>query len=294
MACDCHIHYIPQEIAEHTSFYKGVWSDKEKVFSYLEANAIEKALLVYPSTDAYQKLGQKETCRLYNQKLELISKENPKIFAAGLVDTQDKAGLVEQVKELKERGFKALSLASSFQGKFLLEEIRPLFEAAGSFSLPLFVHPQTINPIGFERVKDPLIMPVLEYSFDLSVFMALLMVEGILTELPVKFIFSSLGGVIPFLRYRLDRVYAMLRARDMVKDLKDAPSEILKKVYVDTSGAPLENVKAALSLFGEDKVLWGSDYPAMTAIKENMAELNGLGAAKEKIIRQNFINLFQV
>jgi aminocarboxymuconate-semialdehyde decarboxylase len=86
----------------------------------------------------------------------------------------------------------------------------------------------------------------------------------------------------------------MLRAREMVKDLGKLPSEIFKKVYVDTSGASLSNIKLAIDLFGEDKILWGSDYPVSGDVKSNLAMLDGLGPeVKEKITSNNFIKIFK-
>ncbi|MBN3041111.1 MAG: amidohydrolase family protein, partial [Candidatus Omnitrophica bacterium] len=145
----------------------------------------------------------------------------------------------------------------------------------------------------FERIKDPLLMPVLEYSFDASMFMGLLMMEGIIEKYKVKFIFSSLGGITPFLKDRFDRVYQMLRKRQIVKDLGKLPTEILKKIYVDTSGASLGNIRLALELFTEDKLLWGSDYPVCAGIADNLKMLDALGEkTKEKIISSNFKSIF--
>ncbi|MFA6282211.1 MAG: amidohydrolase family protein, partial [Candidatus Omnitrophota bacterium] len=279
-------------IAENTSFYRGVWMDKPRLFEFLDVNQINKALLVYPATDAHLKIGHASLCEIYNSNLEALIEENQKIIGCGIVDLDVNVHL--QVKNLKESGFKGVSIASSEGGKFILEELVPLFESAEKHELAVFVHPQTINPIGFERVKDPLLMPVLEYSLDNSMFMGLLMMEGILEKFKINFIFSSLGGVTPFLKDRYDRVYTMLRGREIVKDLGKLPSEILKKVYVDTSGASLANIKLAIDLFGEDKILWGSDYPVAGDVKTNLAMLDGLGPEiKEKIINENFIKLFQ-
>jgi predicted TIM-barrel fold metal-dependent hydrolase len=200
-----------------------------------------------------------------------------------------------QLKNLKEAGFKGISIASSQDGKFILDKLQPLFEAAEKNKLAIFVHPQTINPIGFERVKDPLLMPVLEYSFDNSMFLGLLMMEGILEKFDINFIFSSLGGVLPFLKDRFDRVYLMLRNRQLVKDLGKLPSQILNKVYVDTSGASLQNIKLAIELFGEDKILWGSDYPVNVDITTNLSMLAQLGSEiKSKITFKNFTKLFAI
>jgi predicted TIM-barrel fold metal-dependent hydrolase len=295
MLYDSHIHFIPKELSEFTSFYKGVWTDKEKLYDYLETNGIEKALLTYPSTDAYLKIGEKKVCQIYNQAQEKLIKENSKIIAAGLVNLELNDQAAGQIKNLSERGFKALSLSSSYHGKFSITELKPLFKAAQEFKLPIFIHPQTINPIGFERVKDPLLMPVLEYSFDSSMFMGLLMTKGILQEFKVDFIFSSLGGIIPFLKNRFDRVYTMLRKREIVKDLGDLPSKILKKVYVDTSGASLENIKMAIDFFGPGHILWGSDYPVCGNLQNSLKGLDELGKElKNKIISKNFSKLFNL
>lgn len=294
MLCDAHIHFIPEKLSAYTTFYKGVWADKDKLYDFLEKNNIDKALLCYPSTDAYLKLEVfSRVCDIYNSCLEEIIKENSKIIGAGIVDIENVATISSQVKELKQKGIGAISLASSHKGEFLVKELEPLFQAAEEFNLPIFVHPQTINPIGFERVKDPLLMPVLEYSLDSAMFMGLLMTEGILEKYKLKFIFSSLGGIIPFLKDRFDRVYAMLRERGIVKDLGRRPSEILKNVYVDTSGGSLKNIELAIDLFGEDKLLWGSDYPVSGDIQSNLAILDKLGPElKEKITTKNFKTVF--
>lgn len=291
MLCDSHIHFIPRDVSENTSFYKGIWSDKVRLFEFLEINKIDKALLVYPATDAHLKLGWQKLCEIYNFFLAALVEENPKIIGFGIIDLS--SSIPAQVKHLREEGFKGISIPSSQDGAFVLDKLNPLFEAAEKHKLAIFVHPQTINPIGFERIKDPLLMPVLEYSFDNSMFLGALMMGGILEKFNINFIFSSLGGVAPFLKDRFDRVYAMLRARELVKDLGKPPSEIFKKVYVDTSGSSLANIKLAIDLFGEDKILWGSDYPVAPNVKDNIAMVDALGKnIAEKITGGNFCSLF--
>jgi aminocarboxymuconate-semialdehyde decarboxylase len=79
----------------------------------------------------------------------------------------------------------------------------------------------------------------------------------------------------------------------MVKDLGKLPSQILKKIYVDTSGASLRNIRLAIDLFGEDKILWGSDYPVNADVNENLKMFDSLiNEVKEKIISGNFLKLF--
>jgi len=294
MLSDAHIHFIPHELSVHTSFYKGIWTGKEKLYEFLDKHSIEKALLVYPSTDAYLKIGSGKECQIYNSAIEQILNENKKIIASGILNLDDLANAAKEIEELKNKGFASINLPSSYKGKFIIEELDEVFQAAGKFNLPVFIHPQTINPIGFERVKDPLLMPVLEYSFDISMCLGLLMMNEVFDKYDTKFIFSSLSGIIPFLSSRFDRVYSMLRKREIVKDLGKLPTQILKNVYVDTSGATLKNIELALDLFGQDHILWGSDYPVNSNVEENLGMLDSLGKdLREKITSKNLLSLFE-
>jgi len=294
MLADSHIHFIPEELSSQTTFYKGIWANKDKLYEFLDSNNIDKALLVYPSTDAHLKLGGfRKVVEIYNRELEKVLKENSKIIAACLVDVENLSNISKEIAQLKGRGFRAINLASSYNGEFIVDKLFPLFEAAEEYNLPIFVHAQTINPIGYERVKDPLLMPVLEYSLDTSMFLGLLMMQGVLDKFKVKFILASLGGVVPFLKDRFDRVYTMLRKREIVKDLGRLPSAILKEVYVDTSGASVGNIKLALDLFGQDHILWGSDYPVNVDPESNLKILDEFDRqVKEKITYKNLTTLF--
>jgi len=102
MLTDAHIHFIPEEIASCTSFFKGAWSDKQKLYDFMDNQNIEKALLVYPSTDAHLKLGIKKEVSIYNRSVEQILKENSKIIAACLVDIEDLSDVGLQLAELKK------------------------------------------------------------------------------------------------------------------------------------------------------------------------------------------------
>jgi len=291
MVCDSHIHFIPKELSSLSAFYKGIWSDKEKLYEYLSLNQIKKSLLVSPSFDI--NIDTKWLFYTYNKSIIKIAEENNNIIPAGILNLEDIENLKEQLRELKNMGFKVVNLFSSYKGKFIIKDIIKYFEDFQNFGFFVFFHPQTNNPIGFERINDPLLMPVLEYTFDLSMCLGILLMEEVFDKFNIKFIFSSLGGVIPFLKDRFDRVYIMLRAKNMVKELKDLPSNIFKKIYVDTSGSNVDNIKIALDTFGENNVLWGSDYPANTNIKNNIDSLNKLGSPlKEKIIKNNFLSLF--
>lgn len=268
MIIDAHSHYLPEEIIKLASFYNPGWMDIEGQLKSMEASGIEKAVLHYPTSDAHIKLNDEEkACKIYNDGLTRVLRKYPhKFIGLGILPFFDKEKMFYEFKRcIKELGVRGISLASSYDGVYLDDKrFYPLYEEAQAEKIPLFVHTQTINPIGFERVNDPLITPVLEYMFDISISVSKMMIADIFSSFPeLKFVFAHFAGVLPFLKDRMDTVYTMLRLRNMVKNLGKAPSEILKCVYCDTSAVKSKNIlEMALDMFGPEHLLWGSDYPA--------------------------------
>lgn len=264
---DFHTHYIPREIAEHTAFFKVNWSDIDRLLKSMDAHNIEKAFLFYPSTDAHVNLGGwGNVCRIYNQKIaDVVSVHPDRLAGAGIVAPDNPSGLLQQLQEIKNLGLKVLSLSSSYDGKYLDEEIFfPVYEFASREKIPIHVHPQIISPIGEERVKDPLLTPVLEYMFDVSISIGKMMMSGVFDKFHnVDFIFAHYGGVIPFVKERFDNTYQMLRGRNFVKDLGRRPSEFFANLYFDTSGSRSAAALAcALEVAGSSHIVFGSDFPA--------------------------------
>ena len=139
--------------------------------------------------------------------------------------------------------------------------------------MPVHVHAQIMNPIGEERVRDPLLTPVLEYVFDVSVCIGKMMMSGTFLKFPdVKFIFAHYGGVLPLVKERFDTTYSMLRRREFVKDLSKLPSAYFKNLYFDTSGSKSSaSLACSLEVTDAGHILFGSDFPANQGVAEAIA-----------------------
>lgn len=296
---DAHSHWMPPGVAENTTFFKSGWSDIDLLLNTLDNAGIEKAVLLYPTSDAHLKMGGwSKVAALYNEEISKKVKEYPdRLMGAGILPVDRPEDMVKEIERIKELGLSCLSLASSYQGRFLDDErFLPVLEKAEREKLPIFVHSQIINPIGFERIKDPLLMPVVEYLFDITMCVGKLMISGRLSQLKnLKIVFAHFAGVLPFLGDRFDSAYSMLRSREMVKDLGSLPSAILRNIFVDTSGVKSTAMLAmAIEFFGPDKILWGSDFPAKKDLTESIAALKGLNSEeKESILAGNLMNLFR-
>ena len=299
---DAHSHWIPPGVAEYTTFFKRGWSDIDLLLNTLDKSGIEKAVLLYPTSDAHLRMGGwSEVCAIYNKEISKKVKEHPnRLIGAGILPVDKPEDMVKEVERIRELGLSCLSLASSYEGRFLDDEsFLPVLEKAEREKLPIFVHSQIINPIGFERIKDPLLMPVVEYLFDITMCAGKLMMSGRLGQFKnLKIIFAHFAGVLPFLGDRFDSTYLMLRSREIVKDLGSPPSAILRNIFVDTSGAKSASLlNMALDFFGPDRILWGSDFPAKKELAEGVETLKSLNIEeeeKESILGGNLMNLFGV
>lgn len=281
MIIDSHSHWLPEEIINNAHFFHKGWGDIEGQVKAMDEVGINKAVLSYPTSDAHLKLGGlSKVASIYNDAISGIIKRYPdKFIGAAVLPVGDPQKMLDELKRATEElGFKAISLASSYDGVYLDDkQFLPIYRQAQAKNIPIFIHSQIVKPIGSERVEDPLLTPVIEYVFDTTICIGKLLMSGILKEFAkTKFIFAYFGGVAPFLAQRFDATYQMLRGINFVKDMGANPTEYLKNIYVDTSGDKTKaNFLSALELVGPSHILWGSDWPAkkdipgsLTAVRE--------------------------
>ncbi|MBF0385338.1 MAG: amidohydrolase family protein [Candidatus Omnitrophica bacterium] len=275
---DSHCHFLPDSIAKHTSFFKNGWSDIGQLNLSRDNNEIANSLLVYPTSDAHLQMGGwQNVCDIYNEEIASFAKSSGgKFIGAGILPMDTPENFTKELLRIKKLGLKVLSLASSYNGIYLSDKIfDPIFKFSEENNIPIFVHSQIINPIGEERVRDPLLSPVLEYVFDVSMCVGKLIMEGTLLKYKgLKIIFAHYGGVIPFVKERFDSTYLMLRKRDFVKDLGILPSEYFKKLFFDTSGSrSIASLLCMLEAVDSSHILFGSDFPANQDISSSIKSI---------------------
>ncbi len=295
---DAHSHYMPPDVAQNTAFFKMGWSDVDRQLSLMDDCGIAKALLLYPTSDAHINMGGwQPVCDAYNTAIaDVVKKHEGRFIGAGILPVDDPEHFDNELKKIQDLGLKVISLASSYDGVYLDDErFYPIFTFARNNNIPIQVHPQIMNPIGEERVRDPLLTPVLEYVFDVSTCIGKLMMSGVFLEFPeVKFIFSHYGGVLPFVRERFDNTYMMLRKREFVKDLSKLPGDYFKNLYFDVSGTKSKGaLQCALEMVDSTHILFGSDFPANQDVAQSIAVIQDaeiLDADKENILKSDILS----
>lgn len=284
---DGHSHYMPPEVAENTAFFKVNWSDIDRQLKTMDANGIEKSLLLYPTSDAHLNMGGwTSVAAAFNKGVSAVVKAHPgRFIGAGIVSVDDSLQMKQDLGIVKDLGLKVISLASSYEGCYLDDErFAPVFEYAQTHQMPIHVHPQIMAPIGEERVKDPLLTPVIEYVMDVTMCIGKMMMEGTFTKHPdCAFIFAHFGGVLPFIKERFDNTYQMLRGRNFVKDLEKLPSEFFKNCYFDTSGSKsVAQLLCALEIVSPSRIIYGTDYPANQNIGNSISVVKKCGLSDEE------------
>lgn len=294
---DAHSHYMPPDVARNTAFYKVAWSDIDRQLSLMDECGIEKALLLYPTSDAHLTMGGwQKVCDVYNQAVaDVVKSHKGRFIGAGILPADNPGHFNKEMKRIRDLGLKVITLASSYNGAYLDDEqFHDIFVFARDHNMPIHIHPQIMNPIGEDRVKDPLLTPVLEYVFDVSMCIGKMMMSGAFLEFPeVKFIFAHYGGVLPFVKERFDNTYAMLRKRNFVKDLSKLPSEYFKNLYFDMSGTKsVSALQCVLELTDASHILFGSDFPANQNILQTLAVIRDAAISeedKDKILSNNLL-----
>lgn len=284
MIIDAHCHWLPGEIIAGAHFFSKAWGDIEAGLSSMEASGIDAAVLTYPSSDAHLKLGgYAAVAEIFNANAALLVKKYPgRIIGSAVLPFGDKDAMADTVRRAhEEQGLRAVSLASSYGGVFLDDAMfEAAYRTAAKAGMPVFVHSQTVSPAGSERVSDPLLTPVVEYVFDITLCIGRMLMSGLLREYAgaVNFVFANSGGAIPYLAARFDDTYRMLRGINFVRDLGSEPTAQLRGIYVDTGGERESvNLLPALRFFGPGRLLWGSDWPAKKDAGVSLRAVKGLG-----------------
>ena len=273
---DAHTHYMPPAVAQKTAFFKVGWSDIDRHLALMDECGIAKALLLYPTSDAHLHMGGwSNVCSVYNPAIaDIVKAHAGRFVGAGILPADQPDRFNDELRRIKDLGLNVLSMASSYDGVYLDDKrFYPVYTFAHKHHIPVHVHPQIMNPIGEERVRDPLLTPVLEYVFDVSVCIGKMMMSGTFLEFPeVKFIFAHYGGVLPLVKERFDTTYMMLRKRGFVKDLSQLPGDYFKNLYFDMSGTKsAAALQCALEVTDASHVLFGSDFPANQNVARSIA-----------------------
>ena len=249
-----------------------------------------------------------ELARICNDEMaELVAKYPEKYIAAiaNVPLNNIEIALAETERAVKKLGFRGIQLHTRINGRPpSAEEMMPLYRLMADFDLPIWIHPMrsyTQPDWASEKVSYHQLFSIFGWPYDTTAAMARLVFAGIFEKLPaIKFITHHLGGMVP---YFSDRAVAHWNnglqrlGAEHFPGLTRHPIDYLKMFYADTAlvGNSNRSLECGLAFFGEDHVLFGTDFPydvenGGVGIRETIKGIERMAlseSAKQKIYEGN-------
>ena len=247
-------------------------SDPVARLADMDAEGIDQAVL-FPSVGLYfwaldDPRAAVPIARAYNDWLSQYCAASPtRLFGAAMVPVQDPAAAAAELRRAHdELGFPAAFVRPNpCCGRSLSDRAYDvLWEAAEETGTVVALHEGSsviVPTLGADRPFNPLVLHAVSHAFEEMLACAQLIAFGVLERHPalrVVFLESS-GGWVPFWLERLDEQAESFG--DFCPDMRLAPSEYFARQCWISFEIDEQTLPVLAPLIGEDRIVWGSDYP---------------------------------
>ncbi|MDR6820351.1 aminocarboxymuconate-semialdehyde decarboxylase [Neorhizobium sp. 2083] len=220
----------------------------------------------------------------------LVAEGRGRFVGLGGLPLQDiELSIKELHRIVGELGFSGVEIGSNINGVVIGDpRFHPFFAEAEKLGAAVFVH--AVRPAGMDRLVGPApLQQVLGYPTDVGLAAASVITGGLLQTFPkLRIAFSHGAGTFASLLPRLEQGYLAFPA---VKDIMpEPPSAQARRLYVDSLVFDAETLRRLVAIFGEDRVLLGTDYPFNFREKEPVARIKEAFADASLLERLTFAN----
>jgi predicted TIM-barrel fold metal-dependent hydrolase len=241
------------------------WSPA-KSLDDMEKNGVTTAMLSLAVSGVTFDAGEggRSLARKSNDYGAQLVKDHPNNFGllAALPMPDPQGSLKEIEYALDTLHADGIALLTSYGDKWLGDATyAPVFEELNRRKAAVFVHPNVPNCCAklLAHVPDSTI----EFLFDTTRTIESLLVSGTFSKFPnVQFIFSHGGGATPMLANRMSRSFP----KDLAAQAPNGALYEMRRQYYDTASASNSTtLNALLSVIPSSQVLFGSDFPFLSA-----------------------------
>jgi aminocarboxymuconate-semialdehyde decarboxylase len=168
---------------------------------------------------------------------------------------------VEELKRATAQGAAGVMVLANINGRPLTDPaFASIWRAIDDAALPVLVHPTAPPGVGELGMHEFQLTASLGFTFDTSLALARMIYDGFFDRHEkVKIIAGHAGGALPFLIGRLDQCWENIPAAAAKTKLK--PSHYARQIYADSVVFRQDALEMAVSVFGSENVMYGSDYP---------------------------------
>ena len=325
MAIDMHTHFVPPRMADalrqrteppwieampdgseriHLPIgalaFGDDYSDMVGRIAFMDARGVDRQVLSFPGLFGLDSLPVGECgalLELFNDEVSALSRAQPARFT-GLAALPF-ADMEAAVAELR-RGCTELGLAGAIlpNNAFLTiaeaEKLRPVFEAGNEIGVHFFIHPgrrpdEVPPPGAAANTDDPFpdlgfARQALNVQANVAHATATLLFSDFLDDYSnVTVHMANLGGTLPMVIERMEQVVETRRIDG------DRPMTRTKRLHVDCSSLGARALELAVSIFGADRIVMGTDCPIFSTdwTLAAIRDANVSDADRQAILRGN-------
>ena len=174
---------------------------------------------------------------------------------------QHEALALQELKRACDAGAAGVMVLANIGGLPLTHEsFRKIWAEIDRRALPVLVHPTAPPGSGELGMHEFQLTAPIGFTFDTSLAIARCIYDGFFDRFPsLKLIASHGGGALPFLVGRLDICWDNIPAARA--KTAEPPRNYMRRIYADSVVFRQDALDMAVSVFGTDNVLYGSDYP---------------------------------
>jgi predicted TIM-barrel fold metal-dependent hydrolase len=175
-----------------------------------------------------------------------------------------------------------VALCTNIDGRPLDDEsFAPLWEELSRRQTTVFVHGTV--PCSTDCIRDYALALAMGFMTDPLIAIGRLVYSGTIDRYPdINWIFTHLGGTLPFVVPRYDNYYRQFP--ECREKIERPPSEIIGGLYFDSVTMHPPALRCALETFGADQIVFGSDYPHVPGGIDRFVDvLNSVGMSEEEL-----------
>lgn len=290
---DIHTHILPENLPDYDEKFgykgfvklhhhepgKALMVKDGKVFREIEANCWDPAvrllecdshkvdvqvLSTIPVLFNYWAVPEDalETARFLNDHIAEAVRNHPRRFVGlGTLPLQDtKLAILELERCMNELGLAGIQLGTHINEWNLDDEnLFPVLEAAQDLGAAVFVHPWDMR--GTATIQKYWLPWLVAMPFETAIAISSMIFGGVLERLPkLRIAFAHGGGSFGCLVGRIQHGFDSRPDLCHVNDIQD-PKSYLGRFWVDSLVHDPDALRDLIRIYGEDKVILGSDYP---------------------------------
>jgi len=213
------------------------------------------------------------SCAQNDYLAAFVAEVPDRFLALGAVPLQaPQRAAAELVRCVRELGFLGVEIGTQAGGRDLSDPFfAPLFAAADELGAVLFVHP-------VDRTLDPRLAQLglgfgLGMPGETAVAGAALLISGTLDGVPNARVVLAHGGSLPSVLPRVARGQLIAAPDTATQDLAVSRA---RRLWSDSLTYDVDSLRLAVTRFGADHVVLGTDYPFAAREKPPGAVLSGL------------------